>query len=56
MEDNFELGVYYHDKKVGTLTLNEDVILFSYSREWIQSGFSISPRSLPLQEYDPEWH
>ncbi|MCR4611659.1 MAG: type II toxin-antitoxin system HipA family toxin [Lachnospiraceae bacterium] len=43
------LDVYYKNKHVGTLAEMVDKrIAFQYDREWIQSGFSISPFSLPL--------
>ncbi len=43
------LDVYYKNKHVGTLAEMADRrIAFQYDREWIQTGFSISPLSLPL--------
>lgn len=42
--------VYYHDQKVGTLGLikNTQQVAFQYDENWIKTGFSISPLSLPL--------
>jgi serine/threonine-protein kinase HipA len=38
------------DKKVGRLALSPDhLCLFEYDRDWIRSGFSISPFYLPLK-------
>ena len=38
------LDVYYKNKHVGTLAEMADRrIAFQYDREWIQTGFSISP-------------
>ncbi len=43
------LDVYYKGRPVGTLAEMADKrIAFQYNREWIQTGFSISPLSLPL--------
>ena len=43
------LDVYYKGRHVGTLAEMADRrIAFQYAREWIQTGFSISPLSLPL--------
>ncbi len=44
------LDVYANSRKVGTLAeLPDHRIAFEYSPEWLQSGFSISPFSLPLK-------
>ena len=41
--------VKYNNKRVGYLIEMEDnKIAFRYDEEWIKSGFSISPFSLPL--------
>lgn len=49
-EDNV-LQVYYEEKLVGTLALTADhKAAFQYSQEWLESGFSISPFSLPLKK------
>ena len=51
MEDYKYLKVFYNDKLVGTLAKTPDrLIAFEYDNEWINSGFSISPFSLPLQK------
>lgn len=43
------LDVYYKNRHVGTLAEMADKrIAFQYDREWIRTGFSISPLSLPL--------
>lgn len=39
------------NKHVGTLAEYErGLIAFEYSQEWLESGFSISPFSLPLEK------
>ena len=44
-----KLVVKYNGKIVGYLAdLDDDSIAFQYDEEWIKSGFSISPFSLPL--------
>lgn len=61
MKENKMLLVFIGDRKVGTLAKTPDhLIAFEYDVEWLQSGFSISPISLPLQKevfvpkgYDP---
>ena len=46
-----KIKVYYHDREVGTMALyKERFAAFEYSSEWINTGFSISPLSLPLQK------
>lgn len=46
---NRKLEVYYHNILVGTMAEMPDKrIAFQYSDDWIKTGFSISPRSLPL--------
>lgn len=46
-----KLDVYISNKQVGTLALmNDGRVAFSYTDEWIENGFSISPLSLPLQK------
>lgn len=43
------LDVLLDNKQVGTLAETpEGTIAFQYSEDWIREGFSISPRSLPL--------
>ena len=45
------LEVYYHNDHVGTLAEMPDKrIAFQYSKEWVATGFSISPLSLPLRD------
>lgn len=61
MNDRKQLEVYIHQKHVGTLAeTKEHLIAFEYSDEWVRSGFSISPSSIPLRKgvfiprkYDP---
>ena len=50
--DNYKyLKVFYNDKLVGTLAKTPDrLVAFEYDNEWIATGFSISPFSLPLQK------
>jgi len=50
--DNYKyLKVFYNDKLVGTLAKTPDrLVAFEYDSEWLASGFSISPFSLPLQK------
>lgn len=45
-----KLSVFYHDRHVGTLALHQHrLAAFAYDEEWIRSGFSVSPFSLPLK-------
>ena len=50
--DNYKyLKVFYNDKSVGTLAKTPDrLVAFEYDSEWLATGFSISPFSLPLQK------
>lgn len=51
MEDYKYLKVYYNNKLVGTLAKTPDrLVAFEYDNEWLVTGFSISPFSLPLQK------
>lgn len=51
MEDYKYLKVYYNNKLVGTLAKTPDrLVAFEYDNEWLATGFSISPFSLPLQQ------
>lgn len=51
MEDYKYLKVFYNDKLVGTLAKTPDrLVAFEYDAEWLATGFSISPFSLPLQK------
>ena len=46
-----KLDVFYDDRLVGSLVESKDRrIAFEYSDLWINEGFSISPRSLPLEK------
>ncbi len=45
-----KLYVKCDDKLVGTLALTQDnKVAFQYSKEWLSSGFSLNPFSLPLR-------
>lgn len=50
--DNYKyLKVFYNDRLVGTLAKTPDrLVAFEYDSEWLTTGFSISPFSLPLQK------
>ena len=49
MEPIKALEVFFENRKAGTLALTADrQTAFQYTKEWIASGFSISPISLPL--------
>lgn len=51
MERFKSLEAFIGEKKVGTLaTYNGRLVAFEYSEEWLGSGYSISPFSLPLQK------
>ncbi len=47
-----KLSVLYRDIKVGELTMTPDnkQCAFQYEKEWLLSGFSISPLDLPLRQ------
>ena len=52
------LNVSLDGQHVGTLAQTvEGPVAFQYSEAWLQNGFSISPRSLPLDEgvFVPQW-
>ena len=50
MEQIKALEVWFDNKKVGTMALTADrQAAFQYTKDWIASGFSISPLSLPLE-------
>jgi len=55
-KNNLQLGlrslkVKYKEQNVGVLALtNNKKVAFSYDKEWLEKGFSISPFSLPLEE------
>lgn len=46
-----KLSVIYHDRKVGVLSSTPDnrCCAFQYDKEWLVTGFSISPLDLPLK-------
>lgn len=46
-----KLSVLYRDRKVGDLTMTPDNrrCAFQYDKEWLASGFSLSPLELPLK-------
>lgn len=46
-----KLAVFYHGRKVGDLMMAPDNIrcAFQYTKEWLATGFSISPIELPLK-------
>ncbi len=46
-----KLTVKFHDTEVGTLSLTHDnkLCAFEYSKQWLKDGFSISPLELPLE-------
>ena len=49
MSKNKTLEVFYKNKHVGTLAeMIDKRIAFQYDKGWVQTGFSISPFSLPL--------
>ena len=48
MKDVKRMTVKYNQKIVGYLTDTPEGICFQYDDEWIKTGFSISPFSLPL--------
>ena len=51
MKELKTLNVLYHGRSVGRLAEMEDKrIAFQYDNEWLKTGFSISPMSLPLTE------
>ena len=49
MIENKKLDVYYHKKHIGTLAETPDRrVAFQYTNDWVKTGFSINPLSLPL--------
>lgn len=45
------LDVFYHERKVGTLAMYQKYLAaFAYEQEWLETGFPISPFSLPLEK------
>ncbi len=50
MRDIQSVNVMYHGRKVGTLSMSaKHVCQFEYDRDWLATGFSISPLKLPLK-------
>lgn len=51
MKDILKITVSLNGRTVGTLqmTPERDRSVFEYDKDWIASGFSISPWELPLQ-------
>ena len=51
MKNVDKLIVKFHDAEVGTLSLSPDnrLCAFEYSKSWLADGFSISPLELPLK-------
>ena len=50
LQENGILQVLYDERIVGHLALTPDKkIAFEYSEEWLETGFSISPFSLPVK-------
>lgn len=46
-----KLEVYFGDRKVGTMAETADHrMAFAYSDEWLDTGFAISPFSLPIEQ------
>ena len=46
-----KLSVFCHGQMVGRLTIENRILAcFEYTDEWLSSGFSISPLSLPLEK------
>ena len=49
MKQDKVLQVCYEDQTVGTLAMTADhKVAFQYSDEWLETGFSINPFSLPV--------
>ena len=46
-----KLTVTYHNRTVGTLSMTPDnqFCAFQYDKDWLASGFSVSPLDLPLK-------
>ena len=44
------IQVMYGKREVGRIKNESDILYFAYSKEWLNDGFSISPRSLPLED------
>ena len=51
MRESKSLAVFMGDRKVGTLAVTKErLTAFAYDAQWLESGFSISPLSLPLKK------
>ena len=50
MREINKIDVYMEDKHVGALAVTNHRAAFQYSDEWLDTGFSISPFSLPLEQ------
>lgn len=51
MDRNKTLLIRFNDRLVGTMALYKNQLAaFEYDREWLNTGFSISPLSLPLEK------
>lgn len=46
-----KLSVTYHNRIVGALSMTPDnrLCAFQYDKEWLATGFSVSPLDLPLK-------
>ena len=51
IKDISEIDVLYRNRKVGLLQFDpqRSICAFEYCREWLSTGFSLSPTELPLQ-------
>lgn len=50
IKDIQAVSVMYHGRKVGTLSMGiKSTCQFEYDKDWLSSGFSISPLQLPLK-------
>ena len=51
MKEISQLSVHFREQEVGVLRLSpeRDHCVFSYTQEWLSSGFSLSPLELPLK-------
>ena len=51
MRGNKKINVLYDERLVGTIAeISNRKTAFEYSDEWLETGFSISPFSLPLKK------
>lgn len=51
-DNNFHVDVILNKKKVATVTLKSDQLIWQYDAEWQQSGYAVSPH-LPLETEIP---